>query len=507
MNPEDMRESSDFFNDPTLLSHIKRYKESKENKTPQSQVRRMNGADCVIKRKPQAKSVAPHRVLAKEDEAIYLETQKELDKDSYLNPQVPKRRVYLAQTHVPAFLLSLGSPQNQSSPQTSSLENRDTITNETTSTTNDRGSLDFEERSTGSAEKSHLDSTGSKVANNYNEDNIETIDNEISMMENSSVPETELSRELIYMANRIKRSRLQTLSLDSNADLLPRQYKQLNYIAMKQRNNKVSNGGKKPKTKSKKTNASAGTKNTQPNYMHSDSAQSLIRIAVYHPKIPSKLLQEFSVLGSQTLATFKDAIYCINCAVSDVDPKDIFLNNSVSQNTKETSKSSSFFIEDTLYIDTRPEKLNLNSNDKDITKQEALYAPEVENAIPKGVILHPRQSMEDVTFGELRLQLNHPYLFTNHNSCSHMVMVRDIRLCDYIEAMEIEQGPRLEYTWKFVRYKCNMCLTYPAKYITFNDILSGTSPCYFCEKCFGPFHFDKDGNKTSSFQYIPYNGI
>ncbi|KAI9021532.1 hypothetical protein CLU79DRAFT_753703 [Phycomyces nitens] len=229
LNPEEMRESSDFFNDPTLLTHIRRYKESKENKVPHNQVRRMNGADRIIKRKPQAKSVEPHRVLAKEDEAIYLKTQKELDKDCYINPQVPKRRVYLAQTQIPAVILSLGA----SSPQSSSVEATNKSSSETMSVSDDNATIDNSDNLSGFTENSQMNSREPSVTNEDHDDN-DTVDNAISIMENSDVPETDLSRKLVDMANRIKRSQLKTLSLDNNADLLPRQHKQLNYIAMKQ---------------------------------------------------------------------------------------------------------------------------------------------------------------------------------------------------------------------------------------------------------------------------------
>ena len=43
--------------------------------------------------------------------------------------------------------------------------------------------------------------------------------------------------------------------------------------------------------------------------------------------------------------------------------------------------------------------------------------------------------------------------------------------------------------------------------MTVNDILSGSSPCFFCQKCYGPFHFDKDGVQMFPYSVSDYLGI
>lgn len=74
------------------------------------------------------------------------------------------------------------------------------------------------------------------------------------------------------------------------------------------------------------------------------------------------------------------------------------------------------------------------------------------------------------------------------------------------EELDVSKYPITTYSWRYTRYKCSMCMVYPAEYITLNDYLSGCSPCYFCKKCYYPFHFNKDGEKVTTFDVYDYHG-
>ncbi|KAI7866198.1 snRNA-activating protein complex, subunit 3 [Spinellus fusiger] len=116
--------------------------------------------------------------------------------------------------------------------------------------------------------------------------------------------------------------------------------------------------------------------------------------------------------------------------------------------------------------------------------------------------------MEGVTFNDIIFKINEPYLFSHQNNCQHLLMIRDMRLHCISDNIHKEDNiyPKTVYSWRYVRYKCSMCMIYPAEYMTMNDILSGFSPCYFCSKCFTPFHFDEHGEQVGYFDWIPYNG-
>lgn len=78
----------------------------------QSRIREMDGGDQLVKRRPQAKDVLPHRTLDAEDEQRVLSsfhassTQKSQNPNQprmYPNPLVPKKRKYLAESKVPTL--------------------------------------------------------------------------------------------------------------------------------------------------------------------------------------------------------------------------------------------------------------------------------------------------------------------------------------------------------------------------------------------------------------------
>ncbi|KAI8384817.1 snRNA-activating protein complex, subunit 3, partial [Radiomyces spectabilis] len=122
-------------------------------------------------------------------------------------------------------------------------------------------------------------------------------------------------------------------------------------------------------------------------------------------------------------------------------------------------------------------------------------------------------SMQQTTFEDLKIRLNHPYVYLHQTKCCHLLLIRDIRFVNtpflktgdrYITGKEICKNdesdysayPRTTYSWRYERHKCTMCTIYPSEYVTMDDYLSGHSPCYWCRHCFFPFHYDKDGKKV-----------
>ncbi|RIB18347.1 snRNA-activating protein complex, subunit 3 [Gigaspora rosea] len=109
--------------------------------------------------------------------------------------------------------------------------------------------------------------------------------------------------------------------------------------------------------------------------------------------------------------------------------------------------------------------------------------------------------MENVTFNELSIKLNQPYLFVHQGNCQHTVVFRDLRyflnssprlrcimvLFDYPTVY-----PKAIFRGKIGRHKCRMCMQRPAILVTVNDFLSGESPAYFCDPCYYQFHYNAD---------------
>ncbi|KAI8084122.1 snRNA-activating protein complex, subunit 3, partial [Gilbertella persicaria] len=98
------------------------------------------------------------------------------------------------------------------------------------------------------------------------------------------------------------------------------------------------------------------------------------------------------------------------------------------------------------------------------------------------------QPMQDTTLGNMSLILNKPIAFIHQGDCEHMILIPDVRLLAPNEYKSITEFPRTTHNFTYIRYKCSMCSVYPATKITMNDIVSGFSPCYFCDDCFASFH-------------------
>jgi len=65
--------------------------------------------------------------------------------------------------------------------------------------------------------------------------------------------------------------------------------------------------------------------------------------------------------------------------------------------------------------------------------------------------------------------------------------------------------PVQTFQCKIRRRKCRICDIYPAKYVTCNDPLSIENPCFFCELCYRPLHYTKEGHLIyKDFEVYPY---
>jgi len=58
---------------------------------------------------------------------------------------------------------------------------------------------------------------------------------------------------------------------------------------------------------------------------------------------------------------------------------------------------------------------------------------------------------------------------------------------------------------KVRKRKCRICDIYPAKWVTHGDKLSPENPCFYCEHCYYPFHYNEQGELLfNDFEVFPY---
>ncbi|RGB42026.1 snRNA-activating protein of 50kDa MW C terminal-domain-containing protein [Rhizophagus diaphanus] len=202
---------------------------------------------------------------------------------------------------------------------------------------------------------------------------------------------------------------------------------------------------------------------------------------------PPSRTQEFLVLGSQPLTALRDAFYC----VSDFYKQEISeLPASVNAlNSPEEKKSGGyFFIEDVFYNDCR------DKNALDYSKTIVEWVNKNERYTHPGLGLYQRKNMDEVTFSDLSIRLNQPYLFVHKGDCEHAIVFTDLRLWHTADGLDANMFPKAIFKCRIIRHKCRMCITRPATLVSINDFMAGETPAYFCDKCYNEYHYDSNSN-------------
>ncbi|KAJ2499795.1 hypothetical protein GGH96_003228 [Coemansia sp. RSA 1972] len=222
----------------------------------------------------------------------------------------------------------------------------------------------------------------------------------------------------------------------------------------------------------------------------------ILSVCFYNTRSSTSKMEEYLVLGSQSLTVLRDAFYCISdFLVSDHDDK--------TENTKDRKVSSSyFFIEKTFYNDMRSPTATDYS--RVITEWANDPARQEKNPRLRGL---QSRLMDGARFLDLSIKLRQPYIFMHQGDCEHVMMFTDLRLLGTKDDQHVEAYPKQIFRTRHMRHKCRMCSAYPAQYVTKNDFHSGMSPCYFCEKCYTPFHYDNGGSKLLDHDVFPYANV
>ncbi|CAO3650829.1 unnamed protein product [Cunninghamella blakesleeana] len=385
----------------------------------------------------------------------------------------------------------------------------------------------------------------------------------MSTMQHPGIPGTSISRKFLTMAKELKQTHLRSLRSNALLDIIPRHRVDVNYSLNDKKmgskanennedNNLKSSSSKetisKRKYKKKLNNnnindnnnndddnndnnnnddnsnninnnsnnsdnnddndinndSNNGSKNNESTLVNSNRTEIpkaaenelVYTITICYPGQPEKRLQEFKMLGIQKLTDLRDILYCRMDFLMSGDRKNQRSDGEVLNQHKKKVSASYFFIDHTFYVDQRDPTEPDNSEHI----RKALNEQNKTNQI------YNKEPMGGITLNELPLKINEPYLFNHQKNCQHVLLIRDIRLIKSKDELIISKYPIATYSWRYTRYKCSMCMIYPAEFITFNDYLSGCSPCYFCKRCYYPFHFNEQGEKVTTFDVYDYHG-
>eukprot|EP00339_Tiarina_fusa_P022661 CAMPEP_0117029540 /NCGR_PEP_ID=MMETSP0472-20121206/21384_1 /TAXON_ID=693140 ORGANISM="Tiarina fusus, Strain LIS" /NCGR_SAMPLE_ID=MMETSP0472 /ASSEMBLY_ACC=CAM_ASM_000603 /LENGTH=353 /DNA_ID=CAMNT_0004737339 /DNA_START=33 /DNA_END=1091 /DNA_ORIENTATION=- len=180
-----------------------------------------------------------------------------------------------------------------------------------------------------------------------------------------------------------------------------------------------------------------------------DPTEVVISIAFFHPKKAMKM-QEFLVLGSQTLVELKEAFYCLSDVAFEAC----------------TTSSGFFFIENVFYDDTR------GHDSFEYSKEIIEWVQESNRSTRPEFGLYTSKKMENTTFNDLSLRVGVPYLYCHRGNCEHIMIVNEVRIIHDEDNEKRGSYPLQTFQNKIRRKKCRVCDIYPAKYVTRGDILA-----------------------------------
>ncbi|KAK4772037.1 hypothetical protein SAY86_013812 [Trapa natans] len=221
----------------------------------------------------------------------------------------------------------------------------------------------------------------------------------------------------------------------------------------------------------------------------------VLSVEVYHHSRKFKV-QEFLVLGRQTLTELRDKIYCIS--------------DHIMEKAGVNHPSGYFLIEDVFCNDLRdPSAIDYskpilewldNSRDEALQKWEYILTGELQQK-QKAVMGESSNlqlpqfkavEMQNTRLCDLTFQLGAGYLYCHQGDCKHSIVIRDMRLLHPDDVQNRAAYPIVTFQLKTRGTKCFVCKIYRPTKVTLDDKWAPQNPCYFCDKCYFLLHYSKD---------------
>ena len=119
------------------------------------------------------------------------------------------------------------------------------------------------------------------------------------------------------------------------------------------------------------------------------------------------------------------------------------------------------------------------------------------------------KKLENVRFGDLTIRLGARYLYKHQIDCEHLFVFQDIRLFHKGDDLDSLSYPLHVHQYKMTRKNCGCCDYVVANLVVYDDLLSPSSPFFYCDKCFEKLHCDEKGDLIEGisgpdFKWYPY---
>ncbi|XWS34567.1 hypothetical protein CRYUN_Cryun21dG0049300 [Craigia yunnanensis] len=231
-------------------------------------------------------------------------------------------------------------------------------------------------------------------------------------------------------------------------------------------------------------------------------------VEVYHNIRKWSKIQEFLVLGHQTLTELKDKIYC--------------LTDQVMQKAGQHDPSGYFLIEDIFFNDLRDSSAIdyskpifdwlTNSADDALKKWESIVTGELQQKqrailgsfAPSRLPHFKAVDMHKTRFCDFRFQLGAGYLYCHQGECKHTIVIRDMRLIHPEDVQNRAAYPIIIFQLKPRVQKCNVCKITRATKVTVDDKWARENPCYFCDYCYSLRHSNYESPLYGEFSVYDY---
>ncbi|XP_022733383.1 snRNA-activating protein complex subunit isoform X2 [Durio zibethinus] len=231
-------------------------------------------------------------------------------------------------------------------------------------------------------------------------------------------------------------------------------------------------------------------------------------VEVYHNIRKWSKIQEFLVLGHQTLTELKDKIYC--------------LTDQVMQKAGQHDPSGYFLIEDIFFNDLRDSSAIdysktifdwlRNSRDDALKKWESIVTGELQQkqrailgSVEASRLPHFKAvDMHKTRFCDFRFQLGAGYLYCHQGDCKHTIVIRDMRLIHSEDVQNRAAYPILIFQLKPRVQKCHVCNITRATKVTVDDKWARENPCYFCDYCYSLLHSNDESPLYAEFSVYDY---
>lgn len=239
------------------------------------------------------------------------------------------------------------------------------------------------------------------------------------------------------------------------------------------------------------------------------SPDIVYHVFVYHQGL-ARRDQEFLVLGSHTLDTLRDRIYCR----TDVAEADQHHN------------ASYLYCEGVLYDDRRPGRhvrpLATPAASPEPAAAAGAAGPRflsdevvawslsaLREGRSTGWGLLRGGSMAATRFDALRPSLGAHYVYCHQGSCQHIIVFADARLLSPLPGYDLLDSafyPRHLAQAAIRRRLCSACVRVSARHASFGDALTADTPAFLCDACLDMLHCDASGRAVyaEGATVIPY---